>query len=370
MLEQNRADKLLADRITQERQQENYNPYPNGWNIDDFMIDVLKDRWQTGFVMQYPHGKVIHQAQSSYYYRGENQIFQASCSSLYRQMKRPISFKRHEVEHFVAYLRILMFRELLFRFEHVQQFVGQGLVLDGHYLGEMDLLYVAIAQHYGLDTALLDVTSDVETALFFSCCTTTDKPNEWRPLCNEDFRRSEKNKFGVLFRRSSDHPVNWLPYAYDVAMILPVGFQPFMRCHMQYGYVAIMNPYLSLQKEPSFEHFFFRHDECFCKDIFELMDCGKRIYPQEGLNILHNEISEIRTLMSFPREVFEFACEEMRMDDKQKGEMLFRLNICGYSTDGAYIAIPDWKVSEIDKKYSITASNVTSDRIGDKKGTA
>jgi hypothetical protein len=351
LLEENRADLERVDNIQKERDSENYNPYPNGWNRHDFYREMFNDDYISGFVMTYPHGTVIRQARSSYYWRGENQVYAISQANLYRRLRACRNHEDWMVENFVAYMRIGLFLDLLLRFNHVQQHIHQEFVLNGKYTGRLDLLFIPLAQHYGIDTAMLDMTSNLEVALFFACCTTTNQPNDWRPLDKGDFKDCNKSH-GVLFRRPSYHFDDILPFSYNRTSIFPVGFQPFMRCHMQWGYAALMSPNMYLQKDSSFQYLKFPHDEKFCREIFERMGCGKNIYPHEGLNLMNDEINWIKTTKCFPAEEFDCACADMKIDGDRARTMFARLKRKGYIIEGDYPYIPEWKIVEIDKQYA------------------
>lgn len=61
--------------------------------------------------------------------------------------------------------------------------------------------YVALAQHYGIKTPMLDITSDLKTALFFACCKYEN--DQWRPMTRNDFANSNK-KYGILYRSPTE----------------------------------------------------------------------------------------------------------------------------------------------------------------------
>ena len=64
--------------------------------------------------------------------------------------------------------------------------------------------YHALAQHYGIKTPLMDITSDLKTALFFACC--KYEGHQWRPMEKRDFvytqdgAREKDSRYGVLYR--------------------------------------------------------------------------------------------------------------------------------------------------------------------------
>lgn len=87
-----------------------------------------------------------------------------------------------------------------------------------------------------------------EVALFFACCKYYKEKNQYRPLDKSDFKE-EKDEYGVIFK--ADAFLADLRYGASECKsgIMPIGFQPFMRCHRQYGYAYVMeengDPYKS-----------------------------------------------------------------------------------------------------------------------------
>ena len=57
-----------------------------------------------------------------------------------------------------------------------------------------DVFHGAIAQHYGIPTNCMDVTSDLETALFFACCNYEN--GQWRPLRADEFAEANSRNLG------------------------------------------------------------------------------------------------------------------------------------------------------------------------------
>lgn len=54
-----------------------------------------------------------------------------------------------------------------------------------------------MAQHYGFDTCLLDLTNDFKTALFFATCKYDYKTDSYRPLTKKDIEATENSKYGI-----------------------------------------------------------------------------------------------------------------------------------------------------------------------------
>jgi len=351
LLKENEIDRIKAEEIRKFRD-ENYNPYPNGWNRRDFYKEIFSDMYIDGFIMRYPHGTVIRQAQRSYYYRGENQLFESSKASLYRRLDKIKNSKELLIEEFVAYMRIADFFELLLKFSHTQMFISREYSFNKVPAKiYVDLLYEQLSQHYGLETCWLDITSDFEIALFFACCRFNNQLHKWEPLNKDDFSKSHKTQFGVIFQIPS-YINNLKPLESQSVKIFPVGFQPFMRCHMQNSYVALMDMSHCLQKENSFKKLRFKHDEELCNYIYNIMNQGEKIYPHEGLNLMEKEIEKIRNRKIFSNETFEYECDEPKFKSFSKNTLKKLLLNYGYELRNYHNIIPKEKIEQINRLYA------------------
>lgn len=313
MIRQNYVDIEETKRVTASSQRgESY--YSNDGHLGAekisnsmmaFFKEVLyRDRKTDGFIMQYPHGTVIGQGAHNSYYRGENQIYDSTQPSLYRSLEK-LTDDEKKIYRFVADMRISEFQIFLNKFEIVQAWQEKyGTVL-----------YESLAQHYGMETEWLDITSDLDVALFFATCKYDNTNKQWLPLTKTDTERNEKTQYGVIF-----HIPGWktditsmtagLTEDYADNVILPIGYQPFMRCHSQHGYGICMKKPFPLQEDVKFEKLRFRHDEKFSRGIFEKMDCGKKIYPQEGLVEFSDVIEEIKRTTIFSTAAYRNALEK------------------------------------------------------------
>ena len=107
--------------------------------------------------------------------------------------------------------------------------------------------------------------------------------------------------------------------------ILPIGFQPFMRCHMQYGHGMYMPNDYPLQSNIAFEKLKFRHNERLSEEIFYKMNKGELIYPHEGLTSLNEIINQICQATVFVEEAFEYAFERNTyFEDKTQCRLLLQ----------------------------------------------
>lgn len=318
MLRENLKDQMECKKVTESSNRgESYyadDNKPGEGKIDNFRWAFYKevlyrDAKTSGFMMQYPHGVVISQGERNSYYRGENQIYPRSQSSLYRSLENLTSEKDRQLYQLVADMRIAEFGMFLCRLEIVQRWSqNYGTVL-----------FEPLAQHYGLETKWLDITNDFNVALFFASCYWDQTKKKWYPLTKEQTERSHETQYGVIF-----HIPQWQASALRMMelstndneekcfqhAILPIGFQPFMRCHSQYAYGICMDRPFTLQDDICFEKLHFRHSEKLSNEVYEMMEGGKKIYPQEGLDDFQDVIETIRHANSFSDEAFQYALEK------------------------------------------------------------
>lgn len=296
------------------------------FNAALFKEILYRDAKTSGFMMEYPHGKVIKQAERNSYYRGENQIYLKSQATLYRSLELFQDEESRQLYRMITDMKIAEFGIFLLRIDFVQFWLHQKY---------SDVLFEPLAQHYGFETEWLDITNDFNVALFFATCKWDN--GSWHPLTKQDTEKNEQTKYGVLFhipgwRANEQRMFDGLETIdgkrHMENVILPIGFQPFMRCHSQYAYGIQMKEPYPLQNDISFEKLHFRHSEKLSRDVYELMDGGKKIYPQEGLDDFQDVLNDIRTATSFSEEAFRYAFEKNSyFGDEEKIKRLLKEKI-------------------------------------------
>jgi hypothetical protein len=303
---------------------------------------LFEDMHKDGFVMQYPHGMVVRQSDRNWYYRGESACYPTSQPTFIRKLANK-SQEEREVLEFVANLRFFEFFKLLEMLDHYHNFRNIHFT-KGETKIFLDVLFYNIAQHYGFDTNWLDITSDFETALFFACCKYSD--NNWRPLTNRDFHKS---KYGRIFRRPVNDFRNMFPK--EKYVVLPIGFQPFMRCHMQYSYGIAMEEGMDLNNsESGFECLKFRHSEELSNYIFTKMSNGDLIYPHEGLRLLSDELNTIQNCKNFSLHSFQSIYQNLNFNYSEI-ELKQRLEKWGIAIGSEDIIINQTKIDLINEWY-------------------
>lgn len=103
-------------------------------------------------------------------YRGQKQYYEPCLSSLYRT-------SHSKIDRLLARIRVAEFQLLLFDHPAVVDFSGWSV------MGlRFRIDYEGLAQHYGLETELIDFTSNPFVAAFFACCEYDNDSHESRPI--------------------------------------------------------------------------------------------------------------------------------------------------------------------------------------------
>ena len=205
-------------------------------NVLEVAIRILSDFFVDGMIEEfYPVGSVITQPYRKYFYRGEYAFFGSSKSGMFRNVK-------DEDVALAMIIGMMRVDECCMSFDKFDAI--------NHWEGS-DVNYIALAQHYGLKTMMIDITSDLRTALFFACCKMDDH-GKWVPLRNEDFQHRSSRKeslhlndrgdsrYGILYRAAREiADIRFAVQDQEDETVIPVGYQPFMRCAAQSAYMLL-----------------------------------------------------------------------------------------------------------------------------------
>ena len=152
-------------------------------------------------------------------YRGQGQFYGKCLPSLYRQ-------ELTDDEIFVEYVRIAEFRLFLEQFEITQRFQENGYVVD----------YIGLAQHYGLKTDVLDVTSDINISMLNLRCDYDKNTDSYKPKAED--KEYVGYIYAILTNESSKDPKN--PFGVFSNKVNVIGLQPFQRPGRQKGYAYML----------------------------------------------------------------------------------------------------------------------------------
>lgn len=118
----------------------------------------------TGNDIEVKNGKLI-------LYRGENHYFKECVANIYRD--RSLDEENDLTDIAVDRIKISDFKQILLHFPQIKKAIDDKYYVD----------FKAIAQHYGLRTSYIDLTSDIVTGLFFASTINIDS-HSYKPIIN------------------------------------------------------------------------------------------------------------------------------------------------------------------------------------------
>lgn len=219
--------------------------------------------------------------QYSILFRGQSKDFSPCVPTLYRG-------NYTVADIFVERLKLAVLIELLDSHPVVKE-----VFIKNHW--KVD--YEGLAQHYGLKTAMLDFTSDIDVALFFAMCPYNPQTDSYESVTTE-------NNTGVIFSIS---PIQMAMFGSTIPNLFShkievIGLQPFERPALQRGFALKMSEGEDLQAWKC--HFTFTKADS--EEYLKKYDDGKELWCND---ILVNKVKEIKNLTSFTPQHFRRAFE-------------------------------------------------------------
>lgn len=153
----------------------------------------------------------------AFLFRGQGRFYNPCLPTLFR-------VRRDADQLFLERMRIVEFELMLKQYPSVQYFERERFEVD----------YMGLAQHYGLNTDVLDLTSDIRTALFFAMCDYDRVEDCYHP------KHEDKEYIGYVYA----YPVIGEIMNYQGVMdgnflmhdLRVIGLQPFTRPGSQRGF--------------------------------------------------------------------------------------------------------------------------------------
>lgn len=144
---------------------------------------------------------------------------------------------------------------------------------------EFSVDYHGLAQHYGIPTSLLDLTSNVEIAAFFAVAKWDRTAQQWRAM---------ESGTGVLYR------FDWAAFGPGYSKFFdPVGFGPGLRPARQHAWTFRMLPGIDFQNVSHVMPFEFSHSKSASEEIFAKFDNGSWLYPPDCLASLVEKLRDL-----------------------------------------------------------------------------
>ena len=315
-------------------------------NVVKVMVTVMSDGLRCGHIIRYNERDMFSMGYARNFYRGENAYNVRCVPSMYRKRSAdPAIAKKEKLIHV---LRMAEFALWLDSLSFVQRWPFG------------DVFHGAIAQHYGIPTNGIDITSDLKTAMFFACCTWEN--NSWRPLRPEEYAEKDSrdsiktrggdSRYGVLFTAPADtasmSTAAQIPELH-LAQVTPVGYQPFMRCSEQSAYMIEAGHPYDLYQDPSFAKYKFRLTKEICEWIYREMDGGKKVYPREMFGSCDDIVAAVNESRVFSQAAFLIAAEGM--SDEERSATKKALAIDGIAIVPQVRLCSEARKAELEKTY-------------------
>jgi FRG domain len=139
--------------------------------------------------------------------------------------------------------------------------------------------YHGLAQHYGIPTSLLDLTSNIEVAAFFAVAQWNKEEKKFVPM---------ENGTGVIYC------LDWAAFGLGYSKFFePVGLGPGLRPARQHAWTMRLQPGIDFQKVPHVTAIEFTHAKLYSAEIFARFDNGDWLYPPDCLASLVEKLRDL-----------------------------------------------------------------------------
>lgn len=241
------------------------------------------------------------------YFRGENKDYDEMypCVPSMFRVKKPEDIgedgQRKQELILIDELKLIEFELILEQFPQVKYAIQDYCKVD----------FRALAQHYELNTNLLDVTSDIATAAFFATHYYDSEKNEYR--IKEDGVGCLRVYSNIMIEYDENQPFRM------------IGLQPFQRPGLQCAFAVKMN------QEENFANF--SHKVLFKQNVKWNQKLHDAFYPN-GKNILlpDEEIADVAEIVKETRVISKRAIEKYcSINETSQDQVIQLLNDNGHS---------------------------------------
>lgn len=203
-------------------------------------------------------GKLIRTAISLPLYRGQYKHFDPSWPSICRDFQRNTSRVADlnlgdRARFFKALVLNRWFAAELAKHPMMIWAQSQNILVDS----------IAIAQHYGIPTAYVDLSESFAIAAFFATCKFIKETASWEPMTSGE---------GVIY---------CVQFTVMDARISPICYQPFPRPTQQWAWAAELRLGESFLHTPTLNALSFEHDRRVGEEMLKRFDGGLRLLPPD-----------------------------------------------------------------------------------------
>ena len=216
---------------------------------------------------------------SSVSYRGQIEDF-GSCTTTLDRCKT-------QEEQILSISRTIAYEDLLqthpfVKVSNEHHFLDKPICID----------YTGIAQHYGLHTNYLDITSNFDVASFFATC-------KWDEVLQKYLPITYSQKPGVMYRLYDFHLQSFMNNDNSIEGFSYLGWQPLPRPEQQRANVIKLAKGQDFETVSSVKKYYFKQSSYISKKIYKMFDEGKSLFPEDSAEHL---AQECKKLLSFTNE--------------------------------------------------------------------
>jgi len=155
------------------------------------------------------------------------------------------------------------------------QLLDLGVKLNGK-LFRFEINLYGLLQHYYNNSSLLDLTSDINVALFFATQKYNPHLDKYSPI--ED----EEHEPGIIYYYDIDMERDF-KQEFNGERLTTIGLQVFPRSGRQKGFLYNLNKDGNFNSLPQVKAFRFRHNAKIAREISEQMNYGETLFPNDIL---------------------------------------------------------------------------------------
>ena len=267
----------------------------------------------------------------AFLYRGQNGDYLPCKPSMFRCEKT-------KKEHYYLKECIINdeFESLVFSLPLVRLLTTEGVKIGGRHPIHFGTDFYGLSQHYGNKTSLLDLTSDISAALFFSCTTYDSTEHKYKPLSDDHIK---KHPLGIIYAYDIFNPDFAISAFKDGTRLSAIGKQLFKNPGSQNGFLIDLPINVDFEKlvylfplpdgkgnitrKPvkRVHKIYFRHDKALIDLLYEKSSGGRIFAPGD---ILQRHWDNVLDEMKSVKRVSHNAIESnLRRNPKETFETLY-----------------------------------------------
>ena len=231
----------------------------------------------------------------AYLFRGQTKEYKPCLPTIYREIRGRTP---DAVDIFIERMRINVFKHLI-----MSHPVVNGFFIPHHFY--IDIL--GLAQHYGLKTNVLDLTTDIDVAMFFAMCPYNSEIDSYLYYTDDD------EHIGIIYLVQ---PFLTCPGSCEILFdkISPIGLQVFDRPGRQKGFA-----YHMAEGEDLFAvKYSFKYTSADSEAIYRKFNNGEVLWCKD---VLVEKVKYIASMTCFQYNVFKETFDESPLKAYSKNRL-------------------------------------------------